>query len=493
MKNRKIILLLALASISLLTFANPSDDLITACKQGDMAAVQAALDAGADVNATDASGNTAICGAYFWPEITKLLLEKGADPNAGNYPAIISASNVYSTEVVKMLLDAGADPNKHGLIDNTGFYRDLIEKEKAKGKKKANKAMIKAYEAAIANAVPTKMYAVTAICMQTNHVPGLKMMIEAGMKLELEDGSNALHILANYAMSKEERKLLYSKSGPAMEGYGLKVPDWFLNLPDDRNGKSTEMAELLINAGCDLNIQDATGFTPLCQVLKGAILSAEPTTTAKIDVGKKFIEAGADVNGFSTLAGTKWTYYPICLATELADMELVKSMVDKGVNLDVQVRSSTITLFSSLASVMGNGGGGYTATIIGILKGHDDIVGYLVEQGADLTIGVEGFATLESGKEGLKCLTTVKNKSPIYFAVEKSDDYVIDIIAKKLMSVKLPEYQVRQWADRGSATGNTSEWSYHCAKVKKLKYSPAEHAALVGNTDAAQKLAGMGL
>jgi ankyrin repeat protein len=493
MKNRLTFVLVAIVCIGTHTFANSSEDLINACRQGDLAGVQAALDAGADVNATDASGNTAIGNAYFWPEVTKLLLEKGADPNGGNYPALITASNVYSTEVVKLLIDAGADPNKPGLIDQSGFYKDLIEKEKAKGKKKANKALIKAYEAAIANAVPTKMYAVTALCMQTNHVPGLKMMIDAGMKLELEDGSNALHILANYAMSKEERKSLYSKSEAAFTNAGVKVPDWYLNLPDDRNGKSTEMAELLINAGCDLNTQDATGFTPLCQVLKGAILSAEPTTTAKIDVGKMFIEKGADVNGSSTMTGSNWTYYPICLATELADMELIKMLVEKGANIDVQVQSSTITLFSNFASIMGNGGSGYTATIIGILKGHDEIVKYLVEQGADLTIGVEGFATLESGKEGLKCLTTVKNKSPIYFAVEKSDMAVIDLIAANLMDIRLPEYQVRQWADRGSANANTDDWVYHCVKIKKLKYSPSEHAALVGNTDAAQKLAAIKL
>jgi len=493
MKNRKPIFLLALVSLSLFTFANSNDDLINACKQGNLAAVQAALDAGTDVNATDANGNTAICNAYFWPEITKLLLEKGADPNGGNYPAIISACNVYSTEVVKMLLDAGADPNKYGVIDQTGFYRDLIEKENAKGKKNANKALIKAYESAIANAVPIKMYAVTAIVMQTNHVPALKMMIDAGMKLELEDGTNALHILANYAMSQEQRKELFAQSGPTMTGMGLKLPDWYLNLPDDRNGKATEMAELLLSTGLDMNKQDPTGFTPLCQVLKGAILSAGPTRQAKIDVGKVLVNKGANVNASSTMTGSNWTYYPICLATEIGDMDLVKLLVEKGAALDNQVRSSTITLFSSYASLMGNGGEGYTATIIGILKGDTDAVTFLIEKGADLTVGAQGFATLESGKEGLKCLTTVKNKTPIYWAVERGDDAMIDIIATHLVDVRLPEYQVRQWSDVGSAKANTDEWKWHCVQFKKLAYSPSEYAELIGNKAAAQKLAAMDL
>lgn len=493
MNQTKCFLLVTLLGIGMIAFAGPNEDLINACKQGDMATVQAALDAGADLSATDASGNTAICYAYFWPEITKLLLEKGADPNAGNYPAIINAGNTYSTEVLKMLLDAGADPNKPGLVDNTGFYKDLIEKEKAKGKKKANKALIKAYEDAIANAVPTKVYAVTAICMQTNHVPGLKMLIDAGMKLELEDGSNALHILANYSMSREERKALFSQSGPAMANYGMTVPDWYLDLPDDRNGKSTEMAQLLIDAGLDLNKTDPTGFTPLCQAIKGAILAAGETKRAKLEVVKLLAESGADVNASSTMTGSNWTYYPICLAAEIGDMSVLETLVGKGADLDKTVRSSTITLFSSYASIMGSGGEKYTATIIAILTGNTDVVNFLVEQGADLTIGAEGFATLESGMEGLKCLTTVKNKTPIYWAVERENEAIIDILAAGLVDVRLPDYSVRQWSDVGSAEANTDKKSWHCVKFKKATYSPSEYSELIGNKTAASKLSALGL
>ena len=98
MNQTKCFFLATLLGIGMITFTGPNEDLITACKQGDLATVQAALDAGADISATDASGNTAICYAFFWPEITKLLLDKGADPNAGNYPPIINACNTYSTD-----------------------------------------------------------------------------------------------------------------------------------------------------------------------------------------------------------------------------------------------------------------------------------------------------------------------------------------------------------------------------------------------------------
>ncbi len=494
MKITKCFFLLAFLGIGLLSFAGPNEDLLTACKQGDLAAARAAIDAGADVNAPDPGGNPAIGYATFWPEIVQLLLDEGADPNGGNYPAIINAGNGYSNEVVKMLLDAGADPNKPGLIDQSATYRQLLEAEKAKGKKKANKALVKAYEDAIANAVPTKVYAATAITMQTNNVAGLKMMIDAGMKLELEDGSNALQTFANYANSREMRKAMFAQSEAGYGNFGIKVPGWLLDLPDDKNGKATDMLEVLLGAGLDMNKKDASGFTPLCALVKGTMLADPKTKQGKIDAAKMLIERGADVNEPSTLANTNWTYYPVCLAAEIGDMELMEALVEHGANLDNTVRSSTMILFSSYASIMENGGTGYTATIVAILAGNNDAANYLVEKGADMTIGVEGFATLESGAEGLKCLTTVKNKSPIYWAVEKRNDELVTAIGNKLAGTRLPEYSVRLWANVGNAVeDDDEEYTIRCAQLKKLTYSPSEHARLVGNEFATEYLEGIGL
>ncbi len=67
--------------------ANPVDDLFAAAKQCDVSGVQAALDGGADANAIDpASGQNALASAFFCPDVTKLLLAKGCDPNGGVLP-----------------------------------------------------------------------------------------------------------------------------------------------------------------------------------------------------------------------------------------------------------------------------------------------------------------------------------------------------------------------------------------------------------------------
>ena len=494
MKSKKYVFLVTLVSISLLSFAGPNEDLVNACKQGDLAAAKAAIEAGADVNAKDAGGSMAIDNAFLWPEITQLLLDNGADPNGGNYPPLLQACAGYSTDVVKLLLDAGADPNKPGISAPTDMYRNLIDAEKAKGKKKANKALIKAWEDAMANAKPTVTYPANAFLIGTNHVPALKMMLEKGMKIEYEDGTNALQTFVTYCNSREMRKEEWTKNGAAgYARFGYTSPTWMSNLPDERNGTATEMLDLLLSTGVDFNKVNANGFTPLCETLKGTILAVENTKQGKINVATMLIEKGADVNASSTMTNSNWTYYPLCLATEIGDISLVKLLVDKGADLNKTVRASTVTLFSSYASVMGEGGDGYTAVTIAIIKDLDDIANYLIDQGADLTIGVHGFATLESGKKGLRCLTIVQNKSPIYWAVERGDGPLIKKIATHLSGKRLPAFSARQMADVGNADANDMTVRYTCVKFSKSTYSPSDYAYLIGDKEVANYLAGMKL
>jgi hypothetical protein len=353
--------------------------------------------------------------------------------------------------------------------------------------------MIKAWESAVASAKSTTTYPANAFLIGTNHTPALKMMIEKGMKLEFDDGSNALQTFVTYCNSREMRKEAWVQSAAGYARFGFKVPEWVSNLPDDRNGTAVEMLDLLLSKNIDINKLDANGFTPLCATLKGTILAVENTRYDKINVSKRLIEKGADVNLSSTMTGSNWTYYPICLATEIGDLSLMKLLVEKGANLDNTVRASTVTLFSQYASIMGNGGSGYTPVIIAILKGNADAVNFLIDQGADLTIGVEGFATLESGKEGLKCLTIVKNKSAIYWAIEKGDDAIFNAVGAKLSGKKLPEFSVRQMSDVGDAKDNTMTESWHCVKFKKASYPPYEYAELIGNESAVKYLSGVKL
>jgi cytochrome c len=83
-----------------------------AAKEGDVAAISAALDAGADANASDGIATP----LYFaidrdHLEAAKLLIARGADVNlAAKWgPPLLVAAESGKPELVKLLLDAGAD------------------------------------------------------------------------------------------------------------------------------------------------------------------------------------------------------------------------------------------------------------------------------------------------------------------------------------------------------------------------------------------------
>jgi len=89
-------------------------ELIGAAFKGDLAAVSAALANGADVNAKNNKGLTALmkASAGGHADVVKFLLDKGADVNSKNtngYTALMAASWSGHADVVKLLLDRGVD------------------------------------------------------------------------------------------------------------------------------------------------------------------------------------------------------------------------------------------------------------------------------------------------------------------------------------------------------------------------------------------------
>ena len=94
-------------------------ELIQAAFRGDtavkrFAAVKRFLAAGADVNAVNRFGSTALIEAVYWADakdIVKMLLQAGADVNAAGPlgTALMQAASWGHKDIVEMLLQAGAD------------------------------------------------------------------------------------------------------------------------------------------------------------------------------------------------------------------------------------------------------------------------------------------------------------------------------------------------------------------------------------------------
>lgn len=96
--------------------ADPSQDLIQAVKTNDLAGIEAALTAGADVNTTDPAGKTALMIAAYGGsvEVVQYLIAHGADVNYVTFygeTALMSAAMGGNEPVVALLLEKGAEIN----------------------------------------------------------------------------------------------------------------------------------------------------------------------------------------------------------------------------------------------------------------------------------------------------------------------------------------------------------------------------------------------
>lgn len=118
-----------IAKLLLSRGADPNAGIVSAplCHaMGDIELARILLGAGADANGKNIEGKTPL---FDLPanrlDIARLLLDHHADPNArmGSGQTLLVFTILKSTELVELLLDAGADPNARGGDDETALYR----------------------------------------------------------------------------------------------------------------------------------------------------------------------------------------------------------------------------------------------------------------------------------------------------------------------------------------------------------------------------------
>ncbi|MBK9477264.1 MAG: hypothetical protein IPN99_00070 [Bacteroidetes bacterium] len=466
MKNTHSLLLLLVFFASMECYAGANEDLFAACKGGDFAKATAAITAGADVNSLDA-GNPPIASAFLWPDITKLLLDKGADPNLGEYPALVQAATFYSTEVIKLLLAAGADPNKPGKTNPGATFKSLIEKEKAKGKD-GNKDLIKAWETALKAAKPTEIYPLYSVVMNTNCVPCAKLLFEKGAKADLAvyDGNGLMHTFALYAKSISARRQVFAAAKTSMESYGIKMPEWYAeDMPEDRLGTPDEMMALLLSQGLNINEKNK-GFaggkptTPLTLAIAGGFGSEE--------IIRLFIKNGADLK--ETGLTNKVT--PFAEETQNADKIKVKYDFPRegrnsngggySANMDLlKSKPKKVALISYYLYDPGKGkvqGGTYTGSVTTSVWRTSDIIGQTQING----FYGESIAALKSSfkDNGVDLLTP----DEFLDTPEKSDFYY----NFNQESAKKEKTTITK---RGAASSNV--WDVAVATASTLKISPA--------------------
>ncbi len=399
----KVILLLAALFGWVNAYSGLDSDLINATKQGDFEAVKTAVTNGASLQAADEDGNMALNHAFFWPEITKYLLERGADPNAGALPPLIPACSHYSTDVIQILLDAGADPNKIGKMkyDPGAEIRAKIEKEKAKGFS-ANKGNIAQWERMLETMQPSIVdaKALDVTVRQTNCAPCIDMLVSKGADTKPKDnfGDNTfIHNFVIFGMPPEERSSLLAQETGLLEGYGYKAPEWLSALPAERNSSEAGVVKSLVAAGVDINAKNARDQTAVHQTINGEF-------GIKNSMLKALVDNGADLSIPDPVYGT-----PLVMALNSGNAELMDYLVSQGVDIS----SETKVEDPQTGQVLD----GMTPLMISTMKDKFDLVKYFVKNGAKYTPGARGKAYLSQRS----CLMDVIKKNALYFAIDNGN------------------------------------------------------------------------
>jgi ankyrin repeat protein len=235
------------------------------------------LDAGADPNAKNRRNATALLWAVTDAGAIRLLLEHGADPNIrsieGRTPLYLASTEPAGVDIVKMLLDKGADPNGKDLTGRTPLM-------------------------AAASAGNTE---------------AMRLLIAKGAKVNASMGSGSTAII-NAAASRNLSAVQFLIEQGADVNSRTKRGGTALDIA--ASWGSVEIAKLLLAKGARVDTQDDRGYTPL---MYAAYSEAMP-----VEVVRLLLAKGADRNA----TGEGET--AISLASKRGDTEIVRLLKEQS-------------------------------------------------------------------------------------------------------------------------------------------------------------------
>jgi ankyrin repeat protein len=352
-----------------------------AAERQNQAAIRRLVDSGADVNAPQRDGTTALHWAAHWDdrEVAALLIQAGARVNAatdeGITPQLLAAINPNSS-MLDLLLRAGADPNMASVVGETplmtaaqtgniGAVKLLLAhgaavdgREKSAGQTVLMRA-VAANQPAIAKlliaagadvkARSNERFSPLLFAAQQGNLESVKLLLDAGAdpnesapdgiggdtnaRLPYKPNTEAGALLVAIDSAPEREEMLRTRRGDLGSG------DSTLNVEYQAH---QQVAMYLLKHGADPNEKGA-GRTPL----HSAIQRAMP------ELVQMLIDHGADVNariekplpavsrlGVPVPLGST----PFMLAANYTNLEIMRILLKAGADPKLRSRDQTTAL-----------------------------------------------------------------------------------------------------------------------------------------------------
>jgi ankyrin repeat protein len=296
-------------------------------KANDLPSAQAALAAGADPQAVDEDGVSALTWAAQGGNLrmVKLLLDSGASVNPATEetiatPLMAAVSTPAAIEVVRLLLDKGASVDARNVLGNTALalapnatVAKLLLDHGAKVDARGN-----------AGETPL---------MSTKHADVAKLLIQRRADVNARDRAGRTALVAAAEEGRREVAQVLLDKGADL---GAQDADGRTALVAAAGSRHAEVLPLLLGKHADVAAKDNRGRTALTMAVSNGV----------VDTVKLLLDHGADAKSKDGSGKTM-----LMMAAEEGSLPMVKLLVERGA--DILAKDSTGRTAKNLAADRG--------------------------------------------------------------------------------------------------------------------------------------------
>ncbi len=350
MRNGMRSKLIGVLCLSLLAAAAPPESPVAdAAMRGDMDAVRALLEEGADVNAAQGDGMTALHWAAQNGNVAlaDLLLHAKAKVDAvtriGSYTPLHLASRNAHSAVAKKLLDAGSDPNAGTTTGGStplhfaagsgdvGTVTALLDEGAEINTREERWGQTPLIFAAAANRVDVLKVLLARGADVTVHTNVIDLPVEEGVDDAASDARDSVLT----AFREEAGNPLDWKPTPGQVQAAVLAAQEV-----QRKGLKSEPVE---EAPDPSGGEEVAGFSGLVGTLGGFTALLHAAREGHIEATLTLLDAGADINGVSAGDHTG----PLLLATLNGHFDLARILLERGADPNLASDAAATPLFAA--------------------------------------------------------------------------------------------------------------------------------------------------